>query len=81
MSIQEKHPLLLRKPNRGPYTLVLHGGAGTISKEHTTPEHRAAYQNALSQALLAVSSSSLVELVETLTQHRAIRSFTIMAML
>jgi hypothetical protein len=50
----EKHPLL-HHPKRRPYTLVIHGGAGTMRKEHSTPEQRVAYTNALSQALLAVS--------------------------
>ena len=47
--------LLLLKRRSKRYTLVIHGGAGTITKEHTTPEQHAAYKHALSQALLAVS--------------------------
>ncbi|TCD61972.1 hypothetical protein EIP91_007658 [Steccherinum ochraceum] len=51
----EKTPLLgrlksSRKPN---YVLVIHGGAGTMSKDRITPEQRANYKAALSKALLA----------------------------
>lgn len=35
------------------YKLVIHGGAGTISKANTTPEKYAAYKQALAQALRA----------------------------
>lgn len=52
MSIHKEKHLFSR-----PYTLVIHGGAGAINKERSTPEQRAAYKNALSQALLAVSFS------------------------
>jgi L-asparaginase / beta-aspartyl-peptidase len=34
-----------------PFTLVIHGGAGTIVKEDMTPELEAAYQEALKEAL------------------------------
>ncbi|KAF9484477.1 asparaginase [Pholiota conissans] len=36
-----------------PYVLVIHGGAGTMSKEGSTPEQRFAYRTALSQALIS----------------------------
>lgn len=35
------------------FTLVIHGGAGTILKEHMTPEKETAYNEALKQALKA----------------------------
>jgi beta-aspartyl-peptidase (threonine type) len=34
-------------------TLVIHGGAGTITRQHMTPEKEKAYQQALNQALQA----------------------------
>ena len=37
----------------GRYVLVIHGGAGTMSKEQSTPERRAQYKAALSKALKA----------------------------
>lgn len=41
------------RPAKGRYTLVIHGGAGTMSKERSTPEQRAQYKAALSIALRA----------------------------
>jgi beta-aspartyl-peptidase (threonine type) len=41
-----------RGPDR-PYGLVIHGGAGTIRREHMTPEMEAAHRNALQEALAA----------------------------
>lgn len=35
----------------GPITLVIHGGAGTITRENMTPEMEAAYREKLSEAL------------------------------
>ena len=35
------------------YTLVIHGGAGTMAKERSTPEQRAQYKAALARALRA----------------------------
>jgi beta-aspartyl-peptidase (threonine type) len=35
------------------YVLVIHGGAGTMSRQGSTPEKRATYRAALSQALKA----------------------------
>jgi hypothetical protein len=57
----QTNPLLLKGRTKR-YTLVIHGGAGTITKEHTTPEQHAAYKRALSQALLAVSTCLCLEL-------------------
>jgi beta-aspartyl-peptidase (threonine type) len=37
------------------YVLVIHGGAGTMSKEGSTPEQQRAYKAALAQALRSVS--------------------------
>jgi beta-aspartyl-peptidase (threonine type) len=37
--------------HRAPLTLVVHGGAGTITRENTTPEREAAYREALKAAL------------------------------
>ena len=51
----EKQALLHRQPRRarGRYVLVIHGGAGTMSKDGSTPEQRAKYKVALSDALHA----------------------------
>ena len=49
---QEK--LLLLGSSPSPYVLVIHGGAGTMSKEGSTPEQRADYKAALVEALQAV---------------------------
>jgi L-asparaginase / beta-aspartyl-peptidase len=52
---QEKLHLLSSPPsNSSPYVLVIHGGAGTMSKEGSTQEQRAAYKAALAEALRAV---------------------------
>ena len=52
---QEKLPLLRSSSNTpGPYVLVIHGGAGTMSREGSTPEQRADYRAALAEALQAV---------------------------
>jgi beta-aspartyl-peptidase (threonine type) len=53
---QEKLPLLGSSPLKpsSPYVLVIHGGAGTMSKEGSTPEQRADYKAALTEALQAV---------------------------
>ncbi|KAH8107804.1 asparaginase [Cristinia sonorae] len=54
-SMNEKQPLL-NKPgsnHRQRYVLVIHGGAGTMSKDRSTPEQRANYKAALSKALQA----------------------------
>ncbi|KAI0700914.1 asparaginase [Cytidiella melzeri] len=49
----EKQALLgnLRPSKTGQYVLVIHGGAGTMSRERSTPEQRAQYKAALSSAL------------------------------
>jgi L-asparaginase / beta-aspartyl-peptidase len=59
--LNEKRPLLARpeatsqnKPNKSQkFTLVIHGGAGTMARERSTPEQRAGYKAALAQALKA----------------------------
>lgn len=48
----EKQALLPAK-RASQYTLVIHGGAGTMDKSKSTPELRAKYKAALSGALLA----------------------------
>jgi len=54
MTIQEKLPLLPRRPrDRQKFVLVVHGGAGTISRETSTPERQALYKAALKTALEA----------------------------
>lgn len=54
MPSNEKAPLLPRNETRHvKFTLVIHGGAGTMDKSRSTPELRAQYKAALSQALLA----------------------------
>ncbi|KAI0666567.1 asparaginase [Trametes maxima] len=54
----EKAPLLTPPPRRSTnasskYTLVIHGGAGTMDKSRSTPELRAKYKAALAGALQA----------------------------
>lgn len=51
----EKRPLLRDANTRTSpsYVLVIHGGAGTMSKEGSTPEQRARYKAALAKALQA----------------------------
>ncbi|KAI0633742.1 asparaginase [Trametes polyzona] len=56
MHSQEKTPLIPSRKARGnkpKYTLVIHGGAGTMDKARSTPELRAQYKAALARALLA----------------------------
>jgi L-asparaginase / beta-aspartyl-peptidase len=48
-----KIPALQSNERKPPVTLVIHGGAGTIKKEHMTPEREQAYHNALAEALNA----------------------------
>jgi L-asparaginase / beta-aspartyl-peptidase len=51
----EKQALLVKERPSGKarYVLVIHGGAGTMSKERSTPEQRTQYKTALSNALVA----------------------------
>ncbi|OCH91801.1 asparaginase [Obba rivulosa] len=51
----EKQALLQSKPpgRQSNFTLVIHGGAGTMDRSRSTPELRAQYKAALSRALLA----------------------------
>ncbi|CCM00684.1 uncharacterized protein FIBRA_02723 [Fibroporia radiculosa] len=54
--MDEKKALLPAKPlthGKSKYTLVIHGGAGTMDRNRSTPEIRAQYKAALSKALLA----------------------------
>ena len=54
MSVQEKVPLLPQRPHRGQKSvLVIHGGAGTMSRKAATPERQASYKTALKTALEA----------------------------
>lgn len=53
--MDEKQVLLHRAPTNAErkFTLVVHGGAGTMDRSRSTPELRARYKAALSKALLA----------------------------
>ena len=54
MEIQEKVPLLPHRPGSGQkVVLVIHGGAGTMSRATSTPERQALYKMALKAALEA----------------------------
>jgi hypothetical protein len=53
-SMAEKQPLLTPLIQRQRYVLVIHGGAGTMTKEGSTPEQQAAYKDSLRTALEAV---------------------------
>ena len=54
MATPEKIPLLSHKPHRGQkFVLVIHGGAGTMSRATSTPEKQALYRTALKTALEA----------------------------
>ena len=56
MVSSDKQNLLGRStPRNRCYVLVIHGGAGNMSKEDSTPGQRAAYKAALSKALISVS--------------------------
>lgn len=59
MATSEKSPLLISAPAMGhaKYVLVIHGGAGTITRESSTPEQQANYRSALKESLEAVSPS------------------------
>lgn len=52
---QEKLPLISTHPKKGEgkYVLVIHGGAGTMSREKSTPAQQAEYKAVLAQALRA----------------------------
>jgi L-asparaginase / beta-aspartyl-peptidase len=52
-SSNEKVPLLTISGKRGKYALVIHGGAGTMSRDKFTPEIEARYKHMLSAALRA----------------------------
>ncbi|THH29856.1 hypothetical protein EUX98_g4329 [Antrodiella citrinella] len=53
--LSEKGPLLARRSSQHKqrYVLVIHGGAGTMSRNKSTPEQRADYKAALGKALRA----------------------------
>ena len=74
MMSQEKLRLLSSPPSKpSPYVLVIHGGAGTMSKEGSTQEQRAVYKAALAEALRVVCISYLHGLVVYIDfSHRAI---------
>lgn len=52
---QEKLPLVSKHPKKGEgrYVLVIHGGAGTMSREKSTPAQQAEYKAVLAKALRA----------------------------
>jgi beta-aspartyl-peptidase (threonine type) len=52
-SSNEKIPLLTISGKKGKYVLVIHGGAGTMSRDKSTPENEAQYKYVLSAALRA----------------------------
>jgi len=54
MAASEKSPFLPLHSSAGGYVLVIHGGAGTITREASTPEQQAAYRKALKKSLEAV---------------------------
>jgi hypothetical protein len=52
MATEDKLPLIPRKPRPGQkFVLVIHGGAGTMSRASATPERQALYRVALKAAL------------------------------
>ena len=52
MATWENPPLLPHQPHSGQkFVLVIHGGAGTISRATSTPERQALYKTALKAAL------------------------------
>jgi L-asparaginase / beta-aspartyl-peptidase len=52
-SSNEKIPLLTISSKMGRYVLVIHGGAGTMSRNKSTPEKVSQYKHILSVALRA----------------------------
>ena len=50
-SCQKNARPLLKEGEKGPITLVIHGGAGTIKRENMTPEKERAYRDKLTEAL------------------------------
>jgi L-asparaginase / beta-aspartyl-peptidase len=52
-SLNEKVPLLTTSGKKGKYALVIHGGAGIMSRDKFTPEIEAQYKYMLSVALRA----------------------------
>jgi hypothetical protein len=52
-SLNEKVPLLTTSGKKGKYALVIHGGAGIMSRDKFTPEIEAQYKYVLSVALRA----------------------------
>lgn len=52
-SVIGKEPLLPPHPESGRYVLVVHGGAGILSRKGSTPEQQALYRTALRSALQA----------------------------
>jgi len=53
MSVDEKRPLLPKQkhPKKPKYVLVIHGGAGTILRERSSPELEVRFRAALREAL------------------------------
>jgi len=68
---QEKRPLLgnLQSKPLPRHVLVIHGGAGTMTRAGSTPEQQAAYKAALSQALESVTSLILAHVLIQLIYH------------
>ena len=65
----------IRKSSAKRYVLVIHGGAGTMSKKGSTPEQQAAYRAALAEALRSVSiwHKKWIYLSELMNASRAMR--------
>jgi len=53
MSTASNEKLISSTGSKQNYVLVIHGGAGIISRQGTTPDQLAQYRNALRAALLA----------------------------
>lgn len=51
LACESQKQTVRKDPEPGPITLVIHGGAGTISRENMTAAKEAAYNEALKQAL------------------------------
>ncbi|MDB5261687.1 MAG: isoaspartyl peptidase/L-asparaginase, partial [Adhaeribacter sp.] len=52
-AVAQQKPATASQTNQNKITLVIHGGAGTITRQNMTPEKEKAYNEALNQALQA----------------------------
>jgi L-asparaginase / beta-aspartyl-peptidase len=75
MSVDEKRSLLpkQRKGRKPKYALVIHGGAGAILRERSSPELEARYRDALrvalqtGEAILSSGGEAMDAVVEAVT--------------